>query len=159
MLRALNAADKEVTESRNAILMFSPDGLLDVKTFRNAPGALQTLFALEEQHPEYDIVLVRAGTSDEVRLAFRNYFSDAREFIRLIEDGCDHLARERLVDRRKGAMQALLKRRREAALIRAAHLPNHAHGKFRLPAMLHLTDHQRSHQSAVGFARDSAKEE
>ena len=46
---------------------------------------------LEKQLPELDIVLVRADTSDEVRIAFRNYFSDARDFIQLLDDGCARL--------------------------------------------------------------------
>ena len=45
--------------------------------------------------PGQDIVLVRADTSDEVRLAFKNYFSDARDFIRMIEDGCTKLTKVR----------------------------------------------------------------
>lgn len=103
-LRGLNAADKAVTENRNAILIFSDAGALDVQTFRDATEALQALFTLEKKHPEWDIVLVRADTSDEVRLAFRNYFSDARDFIRLVESGCAKLsgtARPRRAVRRK----------------------------------------------------------
>ena len=92
-LRGLNAADKEVTENRNAILIFSPSADLEVKTYRNATDALQALFELEKQHPEYDIVLVRADTSDEVRLAFRNYFSDARDFIKYVDEGCSRLSK------------------------------------------------------------------
>jgi ppGpp synthetase/RelA/SpoT-type nucleotidyltranferase len=90
-LRGLNAADKAVTQNRNAILIFRPMGELDVKTYRDATEALQALFELERLHPEYDIVLVRADSSDDVRLAFKNYFSDARDFIRLVEDGCAKL--------------------------------------------------------------------
>jgi hypothetical protein len=90
-LRGLNAADKAVTVNRNAILIFSGSGDLEVKTFRDATDALRALFDLERQLPDRDIVLVRADTSDEVRLAFKNYFSDARDFIRLVEDGCAKL--------------------------------------------------------------------
>lgn len=90
-LRGLNAADKAVTEDRNAILIFSTAGDLEVQTYRDATDALQALFGLEKRFPDRDIVLVRADTSDEVRLAFRNYFSDARDFIRLVEDGCAKL--------------------------------------------------------------------
>jgi putative GTP pyrophosphokinase len=43
--------------------------------------------------PDRDIVLVRADTSEDVRLAFKNYFSDARDFIGLVEDGCARLSR------------------------------------------------------------------
>lgn len=91
-LRGLNAADKEVTENRNTILIFTPSADLEVKTYRDATDALMALFELEKQHPEYDIVLVRADTTDEVRLAFKNYFSDARDFIKLVDDGCAKLS-------------------------------------------------------------------
>jgi hypothetical protein len=90
-LRGLNAANKAVSGKRNAILIFGDTGNLEIRTFRDAPDALQALFELERELPNQDIVLVRADTSDEVRLAFRNYFSDARDFIRLLESGCEKL--------------------------------------------------------------------
>jgi len=92
-LRGLNAADKAVSDKRNAILIFSGSGDLEVRTFRDATDALRALFQLERELPDRDIVLVRADTSDEVRLAFKNYFSDARDFIRRIEDGCAKLTK------------------------------------------------------------------
>ena len=95
-LRGLNAANREVSAKRNAILIFSPTGELEVRAFRDAPDALRALFELEREMPDRDIVLVRADTSDEVRLAFRNYFSDAREFIRLMEAGCTKLLSPKL---------------------------------------------------------------
>jgi putative GTP pyrophosphokinase len=103
-LRGLNAADKAVTENRNAILIFSSTGDLDVLTFRDATDALRALFELEKKFPDRDIVLVRADTSDEVRLAFKNYFSDARDFIKLVEDGCAKLSGTRR-HRRKARAQ------------------------------------------------------
>ena len=90
-LRGLNAANRAVSDKRNAILIFLPSGELEVREFRDAPDALRELFELERQMPDQDIVLVRADTSEEVRLAFRNYFSDARDFIRLLEVGCTKL--------------------------------------------------------------------
>ncbi|MDF3822956.1 RelA/SpoT domain-containing protein [Leptospira sp. 96542] len=95
MLRGLNASDKAVSAKRNAILIMSATGELEVKMFREAPDALRALFELEKEMPDRDIVLVRADTSDEVRIAFRNYFSDARDFIKLIEDGCAKLTQPR----------------------------------------------------------------
>jgi hypothetical protein len=100
-LRGLNAADKAVTENRNTILIFSPSGDLEVKTYRDATEAIQALFELERQHPEYDIVLVKADTSDEVRLAFKNYFSDARDFIKLVEEGCAKLSGAKQIRQQK----------------------------------------------------------
>lgn len=94
MLRGLNATNKAVSAKRNAILIMSATGELEVRTYREAPDALRALFELEKEMPDRDIVLVRADSSDDVRIAFRNYFSDARDFIRLIEDGCTRLTRQ-----------------------------------------------------------------
>jgi len=91
-LRGLNQAKSEVSNKKNTILIFSDKGELEVKSFRDATDALRALFLLEEEMPHNDIVLVRADSSDEVRLAFRNYFSDAREFVRLIDAACAKLS-------------------------------------------------------------------
>jgi len=92
LLRGLNAADREVSAKRNVILMFSDNESLEVRSFRDAPDALRALFELERDNPGKDVVLVRADTTEEVRSAFRNYFSDAREFIELIEQSCQILS-------------------------------------------------------------------
>ena len=91
-LRGLNQAKSEVSDKKNTILIFSNKGELEVKSYRDATDALRALFILEEQMPQNDIVLVRADSSEEVREAFRNYFSDAREFIRLIDKACEKLS-------------------------------------------------------------------
>lgn len=88
----LSQVKTDISEKRNTILNFAEDGSLHVKSFRDATDALRALFELEKQYPQNDIVLVRADTSDEVRLAFRNYFSDAKEFVRLIETGCTKIS-------------------------------------------------------------------
>lgn len=92
MLRSLNSSDRAVSTNKNSILIFSGGKPLEIRTFRDAPDALRELFELEKQFPDRDIVLVRADTSDEVRLAFKNYFSDARDFLRLVESGCAKLS-------------------------------------------------------------------
>lgn len=91
-LRGLNTASTEVSENRNSILIFHESGDLEVRTYRSATEALAALFELEKEHPGTDIVLVKADTSEEVRFAFKNYFSDARDFIKLVEDGCQKLS-------------------------------------------------------------------
>lgn len=91
-LSGLSQVKTDISEKRNTILNFAEDGSLHVKSFRDATDALRALFELEKQYPQNDIVLVRADTSDEVRLAFRNYFSDAKEFVRLIETGCTKIS-------------------------------------------------------------------
>jgi putative GTP pyrophosphokinase len=100
-LRGLNSADKAVTDNRNAILIFSSAQDLQVRTFRDATEALRNLFELEKQLPDKDIVLVRADTSDEVRLAFKNYFSDAHDFIGWIERACADLSHAKQIRTRR----------------------------------------------------------
>jgi hypothetical protein len=91
-LKGLNSAKGDVTDKRNSILIFSKEGVLEVRSFRDATDALRALFELEKQMPDRDVVLVRADTSEDVRLAFRNYFTDAREFVRLIDTACTKLS-------------------------------------------------------------------
>lgn len=91
-LGGLSQAKTGISDKRNTILNFAEDGSLEVKSYRDATDALRALFELEKQFPKNDIVLVRADTSDEVRIAFRNYFSDAREFIKLLESGCTKIS-------------------------------------------------------------------
>lgn len=88
MLRSLNSANHHIKENKNVILIFSDSKELEIRSFRDATDALNELFMLEKSTPSKDIVLVRADTSEEVRVAFKNYFSDATEFIRLVETGC-----------------------------------------------------------------------
>jgi hypothetical protein len=112
MLQGLSAAKKDVSAKRNAILIFSETGDLEVRAFRDAPDALRALFDLEKQFPNRDIVLVRADSNEEVRLAFRNYFSDARDFIRLLEDGCTKLSRARQLKRKARTPRVPLRAKR-----------------------------------------------
>ena len=96
LLRGLNAANNEVSEKKNVILMFSEGDVLEMKSYRDSTEAIRALFALEKENPGKDIVLVRADSSDEVRNAFRNYFSDATEFIQLIDRSCEELGNVRV---------------------------------------------------------------
>lgn len=91
-LRGLNSVKGDVSDKRNSILIFSKEGELDVRNFREATDALRVLFELEKEMPDRDIVLVRADSSEEVRLAFRNYFTDASEFVRLVDAACTKLS-------------------------------------------------------------------
>jgi hypothetical protein len=88
MLKGLNSAKASLSKNKNTILIFPESGKLQIETFRDSTEALKRLFELEEQTQEHNIVLVKADSSDEVRFAFKNYFSDAQEFVNLVEDGC-----------------------------------------------------------------------
>lgn len=87
-LKGVTAAKSNISEKKNTILHFSDNGKLDVYSFKDATEALKYLFDLEKRFPDNDIVLVRADKSDDIRFAFKNYFGDSSEFIRLIEAGC-----------------------------------------------------------------------
>lgn len=105
MLRSLNSSDTDVSKKRNTILIFSEHGDLEVHTYKDATDALRALFELEREAGGRDIVLVRADTSDEIRFAFKNYFSDATDFIRLVEQGCDILSGKKVISENRKRRQ------------------------------------------------------
>lgn len=100
-LRGLNSVKGGITDKRNSILIFSKEGELEVRNFREATDALRALFELEKDMPDRDIVLVRADSSEEVRLAFRNYFTDASEFVRLVDSACTKLSGRKVLQTRR----------------------------------------------------------
>lgn len=100
MFRELNGFNGNV-DRRNSILISSPKGDLEILNFRHATDALRSLFELEREKPGYDIVLVRADTAAEVKLAFRNYFGDAREFVLLLESACEKLSGRKIPQMRR----------------------------------------------------------
>jgi endonuclease V-like protein UPF0215 family len=71
--------------------LITSEGNLEVRSYKDATKAMQMLFDFEEKSPEVDVVLVRAETSEEIRIAFRNYFSDATEFVRMIREASESL--------------------------------------------------------------------
>lgn len=104
-LRGLHEAKSDISDKKNSILIFSPSGELTVRSFRDATDALRELFELEKKMPHSDIVLVRADTSEEVRTAFRNYFNDAREFVKLMDGGCAKLSGHQQDRQRKSSRE------------------------------------------------------
>lgn len=101
MFRGLNASEGIGDSRQNVILIVPEFGKLEVRTYRDAPEALRQLFELEKNLLGSDVVLVRAESDRDVREAFKNYFSDARDFISLIDDGCQKLSGRRIVTRTK----------------------------------------------------------
>ncbi len=96
-LRSLRAVKEQATANRNAILIFSKSEKLEIRTYSLATEALRDLFKLEKEMPEHDIVLVKADKSEDIRLAFKNYFSDANDFVKLIEKGCQGLSGKKVL--------------------------------------------------------------
>lgn len=87
MLSALEKSNIGVKgKQNNIILIFSADETLQTLTFRDEAEAIRTLFKLEDENRENqkDIVLVR-GNRKSVQNAFRNYFTDATDFLAYME--------------------------------------------------------------------------
>ena len=94
MLNKLNATDRTKSNHKNYILVFreKEDDPVEIFAYPSATNALRALFALERDKPGLDAVLVKGDTAEDIREAFKNYFSDARNFIELIEAGCTKLS-------------------------------------------------------------------
>lgn len=91
-LTGLNTAKtQKMTSEKNMILVFKKDGGLDVQPYKDATDALDSLFKLEKEYPDLDVVLVRADTNEEIRMAFQNYFSDAKSFVKLLTQAKNNL--------------------------------------------------------------------
>ncbi len=85
ILTKLRQAHKKIDlpKSRNILLHFTGEKLI-AKGFRSSGLALGHLAKMEAEWPEHDIVYVRADNPRELQSAFRNYFRNSIEFIRLM---------------------------------------------------------------------------
>jgi hypothetical protein len=93
-LKALQVADRSKgTGSRHFILMRGGywNSYLSVSNYVTDEAAKQDLFRLEAAYPQADIVYVTGETSDAVRLAYKNYFDDAVEFLEKIVESSSKL--------------------------------------------------------------------
>jgi putative GTP pyrophosphokinase len=91
-LTGLNIVETESTKNKNSILIFRENGELEIRSFKEATDALKELFKIEKEYPNLDVVLVKADTNEEIRMAFKNYFSDAKDFIRLLTEAQQKLS-------------------------------------------------------------------
>jgi len=88
MLRKMRPSEERAGDASALILQMTPPGELQIHEFPNKAAATSALFKLEKEHPKDDIVLVTADTFESIRTSYRNYFSDVKEFVRLVDDGC-----------------------------------------------------------------------
>lgn len=91
------AAEKLDLIKQNVILVHSEsDKTLQVYSFSTLPTAQMVYFRLEKEHgTSKDIVLVRAPNKENIRQAYKNYFSDTKDFTKLIENGLQKLAKSK----------------------------------------------------------------
>ena len=86
---------------RNAILVFHyqrdffAEEQLEIRRFDSLSAAISEYSRLElDLENKADIVLVGSRSEDAIKSAYRNYFSDAQEFLTLIKEGVDMLQAE-----------------------------------------------------------------
>jgi len=82
-LKGVNAVNTHIKNGKNIILVFSESGKsLKAHTYNSPVEALRKYFEFEKTAKgDEDIVLVRADSNKSIRNAFRNYFSDAKDFV------------------------------------------------------------------------------
>jgi len=90
MLRFLYSLNvlHDYSEGGHLVLQYESGGGLKIHSFDKVSAATKALFQLEEDYPKDNVVLVQADTFEQIRSAYRNYFSDATEFLVAIEGGC-----------------------------------------------------------------------
>ncbi len=92
-LRLLEVIREDVSEAKNIILMFDDEERrLSKWDFPTAPEALRKLADLERENPGKNIVFVRGYKGEDIREAFKNYFSDAEDFTDRIFQGYSSLS-------------------------------------------------------------------
>lgn len=87
-LKGINAVNRDVLSGKNVILVFKQESQLDIFTYARSKDAIDEYFKLEKAGSGEDIVYVSADSGDDVRSAFRNYFSDTQDFVVYVEEGC-----------------------------------------------------------------------
>ena len=91
LLRGLNRSTAQMGARKNVILSFTAEGTLDLFSYVKGADALKKYFQLEKLQTGSDIVLVKGDTGADIRLAYKNYFSDPDDFVRYVESGCAKL--------------------------------------------------------------------
>jgi hypothetical protein len=87
----LRPIDEHIRSRQNYVLYFSDDDIIKVEPFESQVDAIARLFALEEAGIRDSPVFVRADSIEALKTAYRNYFSDANDFIGLIQGGVQSL--------------------------------------------------------------------
>jgi putative GTP pyrophosphokinase len=91
----LKRSDEGIDPARSSILIFYRpteendfEERLEVKSYDSVNAAIDAYNKLEEELAEVaDIVLVGSRSGESIKSAYRNYFSDAEEFIWLVQEG------------------------------------------------------------------------
>ena len=106
ILKGLNISTEQMGARKNVILSLSTDGKLDLFTYAKGTDAIKKYFQLEKLHAGADIVLVKGDTGADIRLSYKNYFSDPDDFLKYVEHGCERLSPKKKKITRRRAKKA-----------------------------------------------------
>lgn len=86
-------------KDKNVILIFSEENdtpQIEIKAFDSMPIATKHYFELEKKYSnqDVDVVLVRSESGASIKNAFRNYFSDTDDFVKLVKSGLKKLKKQ-----------------------------------------------------------------
>jgi hypothetical protein len=103
----LKRSDGGIDPTRSAILIFyyptaenDFQDRLEVRSLESVNAAIQEYNRLEQELVDVaDIVLVGSRSGEAIKSAYRNYFSDADEFIELVREGVGYLETELVIPR------------------------------------------------------------
>lgn len=84
-LKSVSAEGAQGILTGFVLLIVQPDGKLDVERKRSYRDAVESLIKVEAEHPEWDVVLASGDRDESLRSAFRNYFRNSTEFVRMME--------------------------------------------------------------------------
>lgn len=94
-LKGLQFVVNKKSDAKNIILILHPDNKLTIWGFKDDDAALREYFSLERTSAKgTDIVLVRAGEYKLIKNAYRNYFGDAKDFVKYVTVAVDKIKKK-----------------------------------------------------------------
>lgn len=85
-LRHLRPITEHISKRGNFVMYIDQDGIFHAEAFESQVLAIRRLFELEQRSGESP-VMARADNIEALKTAYRNYFSDANDFVALVDQG------------------------------------------------------------------------
>lgn len=98
MIHGLHVAVNYRPLEKNSILQRTKRGELFIHTFSSFPKALRAISSIETLPETLNAVLVGAKTPHHIREAFRNYFEDTADFVKLLDDALLQIRGKKVLD-------------------------------------------------------------
>lgn len=98
MIHGLQVAVNYRPLEKNSILQRTTSGTLYIHTYSSFPRALQAISKIEARPETLNAVLVGAKTPHHIREAFRNYFEDTADFVKLLDEALLQIRGRQMVD-------------------------------------------------------------